>query len=67
MYPLINKNAAGSAMISVFIAFVIIVTLMVLAYKYLSKSNYQISHYYAYLKDEVDTSHNDYTKYLILK
>ena len=23
------------------------------------------SNYYAYIKDEVDTSHNDYTKYLI--
>jgi hypothetical protein len=67
MYPLINKNAAGSAMISVFIAFVIFVTVMVLAYKYLKKSSYQIPHYYAYIKDEKDTSHNDYTKYLILK
>jgi len=61
----INKNAAGSAMIWVFIAFIIIVTVMVLAYKYSPK--YEIPHYYAYLKDEKDTSHNDYTKYLILK
>jgi hypothetical protein len=65
MYPLINKNAAASAMIWSFITFIIIVTVLVLAYKYLPKSKYQIPHYYAYIKDEVDTSHNDYTKYLI--